>query len=328
MRRSRRARSSSRTARATTSTAACCRASSRRARSTRSSRRCASSAPAALDPLVGAGGFDFIRDLGAQMPMRTIGMLLGIPEAGPGGRSASASTRGCASTTARCPSSRSTYRVEQGQPASSEYIDWRAEHPSDDLMTELLNAEFEDETGTRTRLTREEVLGYVNLLAAAGNETTTRLIGWTGKVLAEHPDQRRELVERPRPRAERDRGAAALRVALAGAGALRHQGRRAPRAGRSRGQRHGAAERRRPTATSGSSRTATASTSTARSTTTSPSATASTSASAPRWRRLEGRVALDEVLKRFPTWEVDWDNAVQARTSTVRGWERLPVFTS
>jgi cytochrome P450 len=44
--------------------------------------------------------------------------------------------------------------------------------------------------------------------------------------------------------------------------------------------------------------------------------------------RLEGRVALDEILQRFPTWEVDWDNAVQARTSTVRGWESLPVFTS
>ena len=41
--------------------------------------------------------------------------------------------------------------------------------------------------------------------------------------------------------------------------------------------------------------------------------------------RLEGRVALDEVLQRFPTWEVDWDNAVQAHTSTVRGWEKLPV---
>jgi cytochrome P450 len=44
--------------------------------------------------------------------------------------------------------------------------------------------------------------------------------------------------------------------------------------------------------------------------------------------RLEGRVALDEVLKRFPTWDIDWDNAVQARTSTVRGWERLPVVTA
>ena len=44
--------------------------------------------------------------------------------------------------------------------------------------------------------------------------------------------------------------------------------------------------------------------------------------------RLEGRIVLDEVIKRFPEWEVDWENAVQARTSTVRGWEKLPVFTA
>jgi cytochrome P450 len=69
----------------------------------------------------------------------------------------------------------------------SDYIDWRAKHPSDDLMTELLTAEFEDEHGVTRRLTRVEVLTYVNMLAAAGNETTTRLIGWTGKVLAD-PD--------------------------------------------------------------------------------------------------------------------------------------------
>ncbi|HEV2244415.1 MAG TPA: cytochrome P450, partial [Streptosporangiaceae bacterium] len=33
-----------------------------------------------LDPLVGAGRFDFVADIGAQVPMRTISMLLGIPE--------------------------------------------------------------------------------------------------------------------------------------------------------------------------------------------------------------------------------------------------------
>ena len=77
------------------------------------------------------------------------------------------------------------------------YIDWRAEHPSDDIMTELLNVEFVDETGTKRRLTRNEILVYLNVVAGAGNETTTRLIGWAGKVLAEHPDQRRELVENP-----------------------------------------------------------------------------------------------------------------------------------
>ena len=77
----------------------------------------------------------------------------------------------------------------------AEYIDWRVDHPSDDIMTELLNAEFEDETGTVRGLTREELLTYLTVIAGAGNETTNRLIGWTGKVLAEHPDQRKELVE-------------------------------------------------------------------------------------------------------------------------------------
>ena len=64
-------------------------------------------------------------------------------------------------------------------------------------MTELLNAEFEDVNGNRRTLTRTEILNYVGLLAGAGNETTTRLIGWTGKILAENPDQRRELVDDP-----------------------------------------------------------------------------------------------------------------------------------
>ena len=41
--------------------------------------------------------------------------------------------------------------------------------------------------------------------------------------------------------------------------------------------------------------------------------------------RLEGRVALDEMLTRFPEWDVDLDDAKLAPTSTVRGWERLPV---
>jgi cytochrome P450 len=42
--------------------------------------------------------------------------------------------------------------------------------------------------------------------------------------------------------------------------------------------------------------------------------------------RLEGRVAMEEILKRFPRWDVDWDNAKLAQTSTVRGWEVLPLI--
>ncbi len=146
-----------------------------------------------LDPLVGGDRFDFIADLGAQMPMRTIGMLLGIPEA---------------DQEAVRDHVDANLRTKEGEPMEvkenfvtgemfADYIDWRAEHPSDDIMTELLNAEFEDETGTRRHLTRAELLTYIEVVAGAGNETTTRLIGWTGKVLSDHPDQRAELVADP-----------------------------------------------------------------------------------------------------------------------------------
>src|SRR3546814_15458577 len=42
--------------------------------------------------------------------------------------------------------------------------------------------------------------------------------------------------------------------------------------------------------------------------------------------RLEGRVALDELLTRFPEWEIDYDDIKLAPTSTVRGWERMPLI--
>ncbi|PRC55330.1 cytochrome P450, partial [Mycobacterium sp. ITM-2017-0098] len=39
--------------------------------------------------------------------------------------------------------------------------------------------------------------------------------------------------------------------------------------------------------------------------------------------RLEGRVALDELLNRWPEWDIDYETARLAPTSTVRGWEHL-----
>jgi cytochrome P450 len=277
-----------------------------------------------LDPLVGSGGFDFIADLGAQMPMRTIGMLLGIPEQD------QVEIRERIDDGLRLDDG-SMPDVQQSIDAASssdgdfgEYIDWRAEHPSDDLMTELLQAEFEDETGTTRRLTREEVLGFVGLIAAAGNETTTRLIGWTGKVLAEHPDQLQQLAEDrslvPNAIEELLRFESPSPVqARYVTQDVEHYGTTVP-AGSAILLLNGSGnrdDRKFPDGDSFDIRrdidhhlafgyglhfcvgAALA--------------------------RLEGRVALDEVLQRFPSWEVDWDLAKQARTSTVRGWEKLPV---
>jgi cytochrome P450 len=275
-----------------------------------------------LDPLVGTGHFDFIHDLAAEMPMRVIGMLLGIPEED------QVAIRDRLDQSLRL--EEGTAPTPQGDLASvggdgfAEYVEWRAEHPSDDLMTKLLQAEFVDTTGTTRTLTRQEVLGYVGLLAGAGNETTTRLIGWAGKLLAEHPDQRRELAEdsslipgaidellrfeSPSPVQARfvteevehyDQTVPAGSVLLLMNGAANRDERKF--ADPDRFDIHRTVEQHLAFGYGihfclGS-----------------------------HLARLEGRIALEEVLRRFPTWEVDWDHAVQAHTSTVRGWESLPV---
>jgi cytochrome P450 len=194
-------------------------------------------------------------------------------------------------------------------------------------MTDLLHTEFEDETGTTRCLTRDEALLYTTVVAGAGNETTTRLIGWTGKLLGDHPDQRREVVadrslipnaieeilryEAPGPQIARYMPEAAEvydQVVPAGSVMMFLVG------GGNRDERHfddpdrfdihrdidkhltfgygihfclGAA-----------------------------------------LARLQGRIALDEVLNRFPDWEVQYDKAHIAPTSTVRGYDTLPATVS
>jgi cytochrome P450 len=117
------------------------------------------------------------------------------------------------------------HRVVHVGEVFADYLDWRAQHPSDDIMTDLLQAEFDDETGTRRRLTREEILTYMTVVVGAGNETTNRLIGWAGKVLADHPDQRRELAADPALVPARHRGAPSLRAARNAHRAVRGAGR-------------------------------------------------------------------------------------------------------
>jgi cytochrome P450 len=139
-----------------------------------------------LDALEGRDQFDFVADLGAEVPMRVIGMLLGIPESD----QEFVRDHYQESMHGKKPGA---YTAFPDGEMFADYIDWRQQHPSDDLMTTLLNAEFEDETGEVRRLTRSEILIFVTVLAGAGNETTNLLIGWMGKVLGEHPDERRAV---------------------------------------------------------------------------------------------------------------------------------------
>jgi cytochrome P450 len=275
-----------------------------------------------LDPLVGTERFDFITDFGAQMPMKVISSLLGIPE------DDQEMIRDYGNAQLRTEAGRPMSAAENGMVTGEvfeAYIDWRAHHPSDDIMTELLNVEFTDETGTVRRLRREELLVYLNVVAGAGNETTTRLIGWAAKVLAENPDQRRELVENPAliPQAVEELlrfeppaphvaryvtrdvecygqtvPEGSVMMMLIGAAVRDH--RQFPPDGdvfdihREQRQHLGFS-------------------------------VGTHYCLGSALARLEGRIALEEILKRFPEWDVDMANASLSPTSTVRGWDSMPA---
>jgi cytochrome P450 len=276
----------------------------------------------ALDPHLDADGFDFVTDLGAFMPMRTIGFLLGIPEEGQQ-QIRDLNDKNITVADGGADISATIFAETIGQFA--EYIEWRAAHPSDDLMTELLNAEVEEADGTRRPLERTEVLAYTAMIAGAGNETTARLIGFMGQLLGEHPDQRRQLVADPGliPGAVEE----TLRFEPPSPVQARYVAQDVELYG------HTVTEGSYMLLLNGSAN---------RDDThfTDPdgfdihrqgghlsfgqgihfclgSALA----------RLEARVAFEEVLKRWPDWEVDYENAVRAHTSSVRGWAKLPVKT-
>ncbi|KZS70120.1 cytochrome P450 [Mycobacterium pseudokansasii] len=276
-----------------------------------------------LDPLVGSDGFDIIANLASMMPMRVIGMLLGIPE------SDQVSVRDANDANLRTKPGTPMRVANPGKIADgsiyADYIDWRAKNPSDDLMSALLNVEFEDEHGVTRKLTRTEVLHYTQVVAGAGNETTGRLIGWLAKVLAEHPDRRRDVAhdrslltrtvdetlryEPTGPHVARytlrdfacydttvpAHSAILLLFGAANRDPLRYQDPDTFNIRRDnishltfgKGVHY---------------------------------------CLGANLARLEGRVALDELLNRWPEWDIDYDSLKLAPTSTVRGWERLRIL--
>lgn len=79
-----------------------------------------------------------------------------------------------------------------------ELIALRRRSREDDLISALIDARLEGDGGQPTELTDDELLGFCMLLGTAGHETTARLICNSAVTLWRHPDQRRELVEDPR----------------------------------------------------------------------------------------------------------------------------------
>jgi cytochrome P450 len=276
-----------------------------------------------LDSLVGEQRFDFMHDLAMQIPIKVIGMLVGLP------RSDQASLQAIFHKNMHADTDESTDAALDGIIETAgwfnQYLDWRAEHPTDDVMSQLLTMELEDQTGTRRRLRREEIVTYLTLITSAGSDTTAQAIGWAAKLLGDHPEQRRQLAGDPALMScaveevlryesvsyhfcrwvatdvrlhDQTVPAESVMVVLPGA---------ANRDGRQFADPDVFDIHRTPSQIL-------------------------TFSFGPHFclgaalARLEMRVVLEAVLERFPEWTVDEDGAELTKGIDTRGWERLPVF--
>jgi cytochrome P450 len=196
----------------------------------------------------------------------------------------------------------------------AELLDQRKATPRDDLLTSLAQA----------GLSRSATTDFATLLLAAGTETVARLLGWAAVVLAAHPDQRAELA------------ADSTLIPNAVEELLRYEA-PSPVQGRwttSDVEMH-------DTVIPASSKVLLLTGSAGRDERAYPDPDRFDIhrdlhnhvsfgygihyCVGAALARLEGRIALQETLARYPDWDVDHERAVRLHTSTVRGYAQVPI---
>jgi cytochrome P450 len=149
-----------------------------------------------LDERVDPHGFDFVDDYGGRVPGMVIAAMLGTPD------SDLNEIRHLAEEQISL-SDGSTDKAHFDEVTNKlgEYfmghVQARRKNPTEDIMSALVTMDFTDEHGETRKLTDLEACGYIQLLSAAGNDTTQRFTGWAGACLAQYPDQRAKLVANP-----------------------------------------------------------------------------------------------------------------------------------
>jgi len=278
-----------------------------------------------LDPFVDASEFDYVGDFGDHLPSMVISSLLGLP------REDQREVRRMVD---------GIFHIEPGVGIVNEtsinagadvaryvgvQLAKRRNDPKDDLLTALVEAEIVDDRGIVRRMTEQETIEFTMLLFIAGTETVGRFLGWAAVVLAAHPDQRKELTADSSllPKAVEELLRYEAPSGIQGRWTMRDV------------ELHG-------TVIPKDSKVALLTAAAGRDERAYPDPDRFDihRASEPHvsfgygihfclgaaLARLEGRVALEETLKRFPEWEVDHGRTERLHTSTVRGYSKVPVL--
>jgi cytochrome P450 len=277
-----------------------------------------------LDEFVGAGSFDYVRDFSAKLPVMVISSLLGFPEG-------DHDNLRVWSDDQLHRDEGHTERSETGAASAEklfayyrDQIDQRRTHRTDDIVSDLMDSDLVQSDRETRRLDDDELLVFIAMINVAGNETVARLLGWAALTLARNPGERAKLAADP------NLIGGAVEELLRYDAPSPIQGRFALRDS----EYHG-------TVIPKGSKVALLTGSAGRDERQYPNAdTFDVNRTGIRHvsfghgahfclgaalARLEARIALEETLARFPTWDVDEDSVDFVHTNSVRGPSSVPI---
>jgi cytochrome P450 len=145
-------------------------------------RKTASTLLDGVDPL---SEIDFVAELAAPFPLTVIAELLGIDESD---REDFRGWSDAAIESPDLPPDETMAALGQLSGFIVEHIRSKRERPGDDLVSLLVGSDIGG-----SPLSKEELFMFLLTLLVAGNETTRTLLSGTAVVLHEHPDQRAAL---------------------------------------------------------------------------------------------------------------------------------------
>ena len=150
----------------------------------------------ALDAIEPGTVADFVESVALPIPMTIIAKMLGVPPADyPAFRRWSDAIVAATDAMADRQSETMGFLFEQLMELVGYFVEAmadRRENPRDDLITALTQAEVDGE-----RISEPNQLLLLIVVLVGGNETTRALLSGGIKLFAEHPDQRRLLLEQP-----------------------------------------------------------------------------------------------------------------------------------
>jgi cytochrome P450 len=150
-----------------------------------------------LDPLDGRDELDAVAEFSAPFPVEIISRMLGVPE--PDRQQIRhwldlSLTREPGSME---PTPEGIEAMIEAGTYYHELVARKRREPADDMLTRLTQVEVEREDGSKTALDDQEIAGFLSLLGGAGAETVTKLVGNAVVLFARNPDQWRKVRDDP-----------------------------------------------------------------------------------------------------------------------------------